>query len=262
MVRCQTQCREGHSRHESGQAGNTLQIGTFYTDTSNSNGWAEAAARVCRTLTEADGSSLNKQWFELIRVNLHNIHSAATWRQWHNNKKAWSANSLDTEYTWRSGAEDDIQQQHLHKDCKNKCILTTKHREVITKTRFTNLKIPILWETLETIRRTWSSKVRLLSNFTPRISGLELAQMETPDETKSPSRAFTVLYLQTTKAVVLIGFSVVHQWLHHSWILVKTLLWEAATAGHSAGWRITVSNVESSELAYSWFCTSSNISLV
>ena len=29
--RCQTQCREGHSTFEPGPAGNTLQIGRFYT---------------------------------------------------------------------------------------------------------------------------------------------------------------------------------------------------------------------------------------
>ena len=29
--RCHTQCKEGHSTQESGPAGNTLQIGTFYT---------------------------------------------------------------------------------------------------------------------------------------------------------------------------------------------------------------------------------------
>ena len=31
-------------------------------DTANSNGWAAAAAQLCRTLVEADGSSLNRQW--------------------------------------------------------------------------------------------------------------------------------------------------------------------------------------------------------
>ena len=44
---------------------------------SNSNAWAAAAAQVCWTLTEADGSSLNKQWFE-FELTLYNIHSAAT----------------------------------------------------------------------------------------------------------------------------------------------------------------------------------------
>ena len=33
---------------------------------------------------------------------------------------------------------------------------------------------------------------------------------------------------------------------HHSWILAKSLLWEAAPAGLSAGVRTTASSVESS----------------
>ena len=55
-----------------------------------------------------------------------------------------------------------------------------------TNIRFTYLKIPILWETQETIPRSWSSKVGLLSIFTPRMSRLGLARIETQDKTKSP----------------------------------------------------------------------------
>ena len=66
---------------------------------------------------------------------------------------------------------------------------------------------------------TWYSKVSLLWNFTPRIATLGLAQMETPDKTTSPWGGFTVLDLLTTKALVLLGISTVHQWLleilHH-----------------------------------------------
>ena len=38
-----------------------------------------------------------------------------------------------------------------------------------------------------------------------------LTVMETPDKTKSQLRGFTVLDLLTTKALVLLGFSNIHQ---------------------------------------------------
>ena len=112
--------------------------------------------------------------------------------------------------------------------------------------RFTNLNISILLETRETIPCTWSLKVSLMSNFAPRMSWLVLTRMETTHKTKSPWREITVLDLFTTKALVLLGFSFMHQWLHRSWILAKSLLRKAATAALSASLRTTVSSVESS----------------
>ena len=94
--------------------------------------------------------------------------------------------------------------------------------------------------------RTWSSKVGLLSNFTPRMSTSGLARIETPDKTKSPFGGLKVLDLLTTNGLVLLGFSIMHHWLHHPWILATSLLREAATAGLSAGLRTTASSVESS----------------
>ena len=57
---------DGHYTFEHEPAGNTLQIEWYvlHGDTSYSNGWDAAAARVCRTLIEEDGSSPNKQCFE------------------------------------------------------------------------------------------------------------------------------------------------------------------------------------------------------
>ena len=40
--------------------------------------------------------------------------------------------------------------------------------------------------------------------------------------------------------------SIMHQWLHHSWILAKSMLRETATAGLSTGLQTTASSVESS----------------
>ena len=54
-------------------------------------------------------------------------------------------------------------------------------------------------------------EVSLLLNFTPRMSMLGLAQMEIPDKTKSPWGGLTVLDQRTTKALVLLGFSIMHQ---------------------------------------------------
>ena len=80
----------------------------------------------------------------------------------------------------------------------------------------------ILCGTRDTIPWTCSSKVSLLSNFIPRMSSLWLAWMETPDMTKSPWGGFTVLDLLTTNALVLLGFSFMHQWLLRSWILAMS----------------------------------------
>ena len=71
----------------------------------------------------------------------------------------------------------------------------------------------------------------------------------------------TVLGLITIQALVLLEFNIMHQWLHRSWILAKSLLREAATLGPSAGFQTTASSVESSALANSRFSTISNISL-
>ena len=127
------------------------------------------------TMTEADGSSLNKHWFEL-QLTLYNIHSAVIWRRWHNHQKLWSGQSLATEYTWRL-------KSWIFFPLLRSNEATQKGS---TKTRFTNFKIPIIWETLETIPRTWTSNVSLMSNFTPGMSRLGPAQMETPDKTKAP----------------------------------------------------------------------------
>ena len=51
--------------------------------------------------------------------------------------------------------------------------------------------------------------------------------------------------INNNKALVLFGFSIMHQWLHHSRILAKCLLKKGATAGLSAGFQTTASNVES-----------------
>ena len=87
---------------------------------------------------------------------------------------------------------------------------------------------------------------------------LGLARIEASDKTKSPRGGLTVLDLLTTKAFVLFGFSIMHQLLHHSWILAMSMLREGATAGMSAGSRTTASSVESSAYANSLFSTSSN----
>ena len=100
-LRCQTQWREGHSTHESGPAGNTLQIVTFYTlilqtlmdELQPQLGYVELWQKQMKAhWTNNDSSSLS----------LYNIHSAATWRRWHNDTKVWSCQSLAIEYTWRS----------------------------------------------------------------------------------------------------------------------------------------------------------------
>ena len=71
-------------------------------------------------------------------------------------------------------AEGDIQQltstpenntQRLGEQMHNSNEVTHRYPQKYVSQ---NLKIPILWETPETIPRTWSSYVSLLSNFTTR----------------------------------------------------------------------------------------------
>ena len=83
-----------------------------------------------------------------------------------------------------------------------------------------------------------------------------------PRQDRVTRAGLTVLDLLITKALVSLGFSIMHRWLHYSWFLAKYLIWEAATAGLSHGLRTTASSVESSAYANSLFSTSSNISLV
>ena len=212
----------------------------------NSSGWAAAAARVCRTLVEADGSSQNRQWleFELTLYNIQSIDDTTTRNS--DRDKARPPNTpahKKLEVTFSSWPPH---RRTILKDWENKWKIAKKYHRGNTNIRFNSLKIPILWETRETIPRTLSSKVSLLSNFTPKMSRLGLARKETPDKTKSPWRGLTVLDLLTTKALVFLGFSIMHQWLHHFWFLAKSMLRRAATAGLSAGLRTTASSVESS----------------
>ena len=54
------------------------------------------------------------------------------------------------------------------------------------------------------------------------VERLGLARMETPDKTKSPWVGFTVLDLQTNEDLILLGFGIMPQGLHQSWILAKS----------------------------------------
>ena len=71
---------------------------------------ATAAARICRTLTAADGSSLNKQWFEFeltcttYTVQQHDVDDTTTRKS--DQGKAWSPTTRGARV-----AEDDIQEQ-------------------------------------------------------------------------------------------------------------------------------------------------------
>ena len=89
---------------------------------------------------------------------------------------------------------------------------------------FNNFNIPILWEKRETIPRTWSSKVCLLANFTHSkdikvvtSAGRNPRQDQITMMVQSPGSTSNL-------TLVLLGFSIVHKCLHHSWILAKFLL--------------------------------------
>ena len=82
-----------------------------------------------------------------------------------------------------------------------------------TKRRFTNLKIPILCET-----RPEDDATHMVIEGEPAVKfhtknvKLGLPEIETPDKTKLPwGGGFSVLCLLTAKALVLLGFSIMHQ---------------------------------------------------
>ena len=57
--------------------------------------------------------------------------------------------------------------------------------DVLSKTLLTNLDIPILWKTRDTMLHTLASKVSLLSHRTPRISRFGQGPIGTSDKTNS-----------------------------------------------------------------------------
>ena len=130
------------------------------------------------------------------------------------------------------------------KDLEDKCIVATKqhrgvHKDTLHQPQNTN-----------SLRDTGDITTHMVYEGEPAVKlhakNIKVGtQMETPDKIKSPWGGLTVLDLVTTKALVLLGFHIMHQWLHHSWILAKSLLREAATAVLSAGLRTATSNVES-----------------
>ena len=171
-------------------------------------------------------NSLNRQWLE-FELTLYNILSPATLRGRHKDKKFWSGKSLATEYTWR------LRSWRWHSTPENSSSsiirrtntkLQRRYTEVCKNIRFTTSKYQFSETLGKLYSGTWSLKVSFISNVQPGMSRLGPARIETPDKTKSPWGGFTALDLLTTKALVLLGFSIMHQWLHHSWILSKSPL--------------------------------------
>ena len=127
---------------------------------------------------------LTEQTTIRVRINLVQDIQCRTWRWWHNDNKVWSKQKpghwqhLALKKLLMTFSSRPLHRRTILKDCEKKWIVATKQHRGVHKDILTNLKIPILWETRETIPRTWSSKVTLLSNFTPRMSRLGLAQME------------------------------------------------------------------------------------
>ena len=116
-----------------------------------------------------------------------------------------------------------IHRRTILKDWEIKCMVATKqhrgvHNDTLHQSQNTN-----------SLRDTRGYTARMVVECEPTV---KLAHMETPDRTKSPWGWFTVLDLLKTKAVVLWGFSIMHQWSHHSWTPAKPLLREAAKASN------------------------------
>ena len=85
---------------------------------------------------------LTEQTMIRVRYTLYNIHSAATWCQWHNDKKVWLGQRLATEYTWPSrsrrwhSSSRPPHRRTILKDWENKCIVAKKeHRGMYPQRR-------------------------------------------------------------------------------------------------------------------------------
>ena len=91
---------------------------------------------VCRTLTNAGGSSLNKHWFE-FELTLYNILSAATWRRWHKTRsliRAKPGHRIRLAFEkLKMTFSITPHRRTIFKDFENKCIFATKQHTSIHK---------------------------------------------------------------------------------------------------------------------------------
>ena len=168
---------------------------------------------------------LTEQTLIRVRINLvqhiqsSNMTSMTQWQETLIRAKSGHRIHLALEKLKMTFSSRQSHRRTILKDWENKCIVAMKqHRGIHKDTLHQPQNSNSLRDTGDKKSRTYSLKVSLLQNFTPRMSTLGLAQMETPDNTKSPWGGFTVLDLLTTKALVLLGFTIIHQWLHLSWI--------------------------------------------
>ena len=173
--------------------------------------------------------------FELTR---YNIHSAVTRHQWHNDKNAWPPNTPGAR-----AAEDDIQHQtptpenntqgleeqmHSSNEATQRLLHQPQNTNSLRNTRDNTEHIFFEGEPA-VILHAKNTEVGGSANENPRQDKVTMGRVHSPGSTNHQSLSLLV-------------FSI----MHHSWILAKSLLREAATAGLSAGLRTTVSNVESS----------------
>ena len=106
----------------------------------------------------------------------------------------------------------------IHKDWESKCRVATKqHRDILNVMLHQPQTTNSFRDKLDDTTYMVLEGEPILSNCTPRMSRLELAQMETPDKIKSPWGGFTVLYLLTTKAFCFVRIQQVCCWLANNW---------------------------------------------
>ena len=115
-------------------------------------------------------------------------------------------------------------------DWENKCILATKqHRGVHNDTLHQSQNTNSLRDTRNnTTHMIFEGELAAILHAkdvkVAQPSRLGPAQMEIRVKTQSPWGGFRVPDLLTTKALVLFGFSIMHQCLHISWIQDKYLI--------------------------------------
>ena len=178
---------------------------------------------VCRILVKADGST--KQTVIRVLIKLVQYTWPSNMMSMTQRQETLIRKSLATEYTWRSrswrwhSAADltpENNTQRLGEQVHNSNGVTQRCSQIYVsptlKYKFTE-RHEKLYNSHD-LRR----EACCLSIATPRMSRLGLALMGTPYKTKSQWASFTVLDLLATKALVLLRFSIMHQWYQNSWI--------------------------------------------
>ena len=165
MIRSQTQRREGHPYTILGRQETPYKFRRS-TPWYFKLQWRSCSRSSVMSNSDISRWKLTEQTMIRVQINFEQDSQRSNLTSMSHRQKTRSRHSLATEYTWRSRSWrwNSAADQHTGKQYsrieRTNAYQQRSNTEVSTRTRLTtNLKIPIFWETRETIRRAWSSKV-------------------------------------------------------------------------------------------------------